>query len=49
MESPNFEECLQVSIAVEALLQHVLGASELPDEAVERLVSRRPDMGMDPE
>ena len=49
MESPNFEEYLQVSIAVEALLQHVLGAPESPDEAVERLVSCGPDMGMAPE
>ena len=49
VESPNFKECLRVSIAVEALLQRGLRALKPPDEAVERLVSREPDMGMEPE
>ena len=34
---------------MDALLQHDPGALEPPDEAVERLVSRGPDMGMKPE
>ena len=38
-----------MGLAVEALLQRGPGAPEPPDEAAERLVSRRPDMGMDPE
>ena len=49
VESPNFKECRRVSIAVEALLQRGPGTPEPPDEAVERLVSRGPDMGMKPE
>ena len=49
VESPNFKECLRVSITVEALLQRGPGAPEPPDEAVERLVSRVPGMGMEPE
>ena len=47
VESPNFKECRWVSIAVDALLQRAPGAPEPPDEAVERLVSRGPDMGME--
>ena len=39
VEPPNFKECRRVSIALEALLQRGPGASEPPDEAVERLVS----------
>ena len=38
-----------MSIAVGALLQHALGGPEPPHEAVERLVSGGPHMGMDPE
>ena len=38
-----------MSIALEALLQRGQGVPESPDEAVERLVSRGPDMGMEPE
>ena len=38
-----------MSIAVEALLQRDPGVPEPPDEAVELLVSRRPDMVMEPE
>ena len=34
VESSNFKECQRVSIAVEALLQRVPGALELPDETV---------------
>ena len=49
VESTNFKECRRVSIAVEALLQRGPGAPEPPGEAVERLVSREPDMGMEPE
>ena len=49
VESPNFKECRRVSIAVEALVQRGTGAPELPDEAVEWLVSRGSDMGMKPE
>ena len=49
VESPNLKERRRVSIAVEALLQRGPGAPEPPDEAVERLVSRGPDMGMEPE
>ena len=49
VESPNFKECRRVIIAVEVLLQRGPGAPEPPDEAVERLVSRGPDMGMEPE
>ena len=49
VESPNFKECRQVGIAVEALLHRDPGAPEPPDEAVERLVSGVPDMGMEPE
>ena len=49
VESPNFKECRRVSIAEEALLQRDPGAPEPPDEAVERLVSRGPDVGMKPE
>ena len=48
VESPNFKECRWMSIAVEALLQCSPGAPEPPNEAVERLVSRGPDMGMEP-
>ena len=47
--SPNFKECRRVRITMKALLQRGPGAPELPDEAVERLVSRGPDMGMEPE
>ena len=46
VESPNFKKCRVVSIAKEDLLQGDPGAPEPPDEAVERLVSRGPDMGM---
>ena len=46
VESPNFKECRRVSIVVETLLQRDPGAPEPPDEAVEWLVSRGPDMGM---
>ena len=49
VESPNFKECRRMSIAVEALLQRGPGATDLPDDAVERLVSRGPDMCMEPE
>ena len=49
VESPNFKECRRVSIVVEALLQRGPGAPEPPDEAVERLVPRGPDMGKKPE
>ena len=49
VESPNFKESRWVSIAVEALLQRGPGAPEPPDEAVERLVSRGPDIYMEPE
>ena len=49
VESPNFKGCRRVSIAVEALLQRGPGAPEPPNEAVERLISREPDMGMEPE
>ena len=38
-----------MSIAVKALLQRGPSAPEPPDEAVERLISRGPDMGMEPE
>ena len=38
-----------MSIAVEVLLQRGPGAPEPPDEAVEQLVSRGPDMGMEPQ
>ena len=48
VESANFKECRRVSIAFEALLQRGPGTPEPPDEAVERLVSRGPDMGMEP-
>ena len=47
-ESPNFKECRRVSIVVGALLQRGPGAIELPDEAVERLVSRGSVMGVEP-
>ena len=46
MESPNFKSYWQVRIAVEAQLQCGPGAPESPDEAVERLVSRGPDIGI---
>ena len=46
VESPNFNQCRQMSIAVEALLQRGPGASKPPGEPVERLVSRGPDMGI---
>ena len=46
---PNLKECRRVSIAVEALLQRGPGAPEPLNEAVERLVSRGPEMGMEPE
>ena len=49
VESPNFKGCRRVSIAVEALLQRGPGAPEPPDGAVEWLISRGPDMGMEPE
>ena len=49
VELPNFKECRRVSIAVEALLQRSPGAPEPSDEALERLVSRGLDMGMEPE
>ena len=49
VESPNFKGYRRVSIAVEALLQRGPGAPEPPDKAVEQLVSRGPDMGMEPE
>ena len=49
VESLNFKECRRVSIAMEAQLQRALGAPEPPDETVEWLVSRGPDMGMKPE
>ena len=49
VESPNFKECRRVSITVEALLQRGPGAPAPPDEAVERLVSRKSDMDMKPE
>ena len=49
VESPNFKGCRRASTAVEALLQRGPGAPESPDEAVERLVSRGSDMGMEPE
>ena len=49
VESPNFKECRRVSIAVEAQLQRVPGSVEPPDAAVERLVSRGPIMGKEPE
>ena len=47
VESPNFKECRQVNIAVEALLQRGPRAPEPPDDAVvEWLVFRGPDMGI---
>ena len=49
VEPPNIKECRRVSIAVEALLQRGPGTPEPPNEAVERLISRGPDMGMEPE
>ena len=52
VESRNFNECRRESIALKALLQRGPGAPEPPDEAVNRLVSRKPggpDMGMEPE
>ena len=49
VESPNFKECRRISVAVKDLLQRGQDALEPPDEAVERLVSRGPDMGMKPE
>ena len=49
VESPNFQECRRVSIPVETLLPRGPGAPESPDEANERLVSRRPDTSMEPE
>ena len=49
VESPNFKECRRVTIAGKALLQCDPGALELPDEAVELLISRGPDMGIEPE
>ena len=39
VESPNFREYWRVRIVVEALLQRGPGASEPPDETVERLAS----------
>ena len=38
-----------MSIALEALLLRSPGAPKPPDEAIERLVSCGPDMGMEPE
>ena len=49
VESPDFKESRRMSIAVEVLLQRRPGAPEPPYEAVEWLVSRGPDMGMEPE
>ena len=49
VELPNFKGCRRVNIAVGLLLQRGPGAPEPPDEAVERLISGGPDMGMDPE
>ena len=49
VESTDFKKCWRVSIAVEALLQRDPGTPEPPDEAVERLISRGPDMGIEPE
>ena len=49
VESPNLRECRRVSTTVETLLQRGPGAPEPRNEAVERLVSRGPDMGMGPE
>ena len=49
VESSNFKEYRQVSIAVEALLQRGPDAPEPSDEANERLVSRGPDTYMEPE
>ena len=46
MESPNFKSYWQVRIAVEAQLHCGPGAPESPDEAVERLVSRGPAIGI---
>ena len=36
-----------MSVAVKALLQRGPGTPEPPDETVERLVFRRPDIGME--
>ena len=49
VETPNFKACRWVSIAVEALLQRGPDGPEPPDETVERLASRGPDIGMEPE
>ena len=43
----NFKECRRIRTAVEALLQRGPNAPELPDEAVERLVSCGPNMGIE--
>ena len=48
-ESPNSKECRRVSTVVEALLKRGPAALEPPDEAVERLDSRGPDVGTEPE
>ena len=49
VESPNFKDCRRVSIAWKVQLQRGQGAPESPDQAIERLVSRGPDMRMEPE
>ena len=49
VESSNSKEFWRANIAVEVLLQRGPGTPDTPNEAVERLVSREPDTGMEPE
>jgi len=48
VETAAYQQCRRVSLSVDAL-QQVDAREEQPDEAVERLAERGPDIGMSPE
>ena len=43
------QQCRRIIVSVDALQQQPCGTPEEPDEAVERLVARGPDIDMSPE
>ena len=49
VDTAAYRQCRRVIVSVDALQQQPRGTPEEPDEAVERMVAREPDIDMNPE